>query len=138
MNFNEWVKRYKYAVGGQYVLKYRGYTLTDKGYELGEEISRQDFEQHRQATNKVYDMSSKITIRPQLSDMTKGYFEYSSSIKEERTWEVEEACLEAFIEEYQIVDRLSLENLLEVVNAETMIYKLKALSQIPDLIRKFQ
>lgn len=138
MDFNQWKKRYNDSIGGKYVRSYRSYQIVDGNYQLGEEISRQDFEKHRQDTNKVYDTKSNITIRSNVSDATTGFFEYSSSIKEERSWEVEELCLEEFIKEYAIVDKVNLENLLEIVNADTMIYKLKALAQIPELIKKMQ
>lgn len=138
MDFNQWKKRYNNAVGGNYINTYRSYQIVDGNYQLGEEISRLDFEQYRQTTSKIYDMNSNITIRPCITNSTEGFFEYFSKVKDERPSEVEEACLEEFIKEYQIVDRTSLENLLEIVNADTMIYKLKALSQLHEIIRKMQ
>lgn len=138
MDFNQWKKRYNNTIGGNYINTYRSYQIVDGNYELGEEISRQDFEQHRQDTSKIYDMKTNITIRPLVSNPTEGYFEYFSKVNDEQPSEVEEACLEEFIKEYVIVDKVSLENLLEIVNADTMIYKLKALSQLPEIIRKLQ
>jgi len=138
MDFNQWKKRYNNAVGGKYVLKYRAYQIVDGNYNLGDEITREEFEQHRRDTDRFYDMKNNVTIRPLVSKHNEGFFEYSAQIKDEKPYEVESACLEEFIKEYEIADRDSLENLLEIVNANTMVYKLNALSQLPDLLKKMQ